>query len=35
VLSLALLAIAVVLTVSSGYEFFRDARRQRRAALAA
>lgn len=29
VLSLALLAVAVVLTVTSGYEFFRDAARQR------
>ncbi|HJQ07359.1 MAG TPA: CDP-diacylglycerol--glycerol-3-phosphate 3-phosphatidyltransferase [Nocardioides sp.] len=29
VLSLALLAVAVVLTITSGYEFFRDAARQR------
>ncbi|GAB2981917.1 CDP-diacylglycerol--glycerol-3-phosphate 3-phosphatidyltransferase [Nocardioides montaniterrae] len=35
VASLAMLALAVVLTVSSGYEFFRDALRQRRAQPAA
>jgi len=31
VLALVLLAIAFVLTITSGYEFFRDAGRQRRA----
>jgi CDP-diacylglycerol--glycerol-3-phosphate 3-phosphatidyltransferase len=31
VISLGMLAIAVVLTVTSGYEFFRDALRQRKA----
>lgn len=31
VLALVLLAVAVVLTITSGYEFFRDASRQRRA----
>jgi CDP-diacylglycerol--glycerol-3-phosphate 3-phosphatidyltransferase len=34
ILSLGMLAIAVVLTVTSGYEFFRDAFRQRRAPVA-